>query len=73
MKIKYGTRKNGPRKNGLRKNGPQEKWSREKWSPGNWSPEKCPSKIVLHQKSARKFERLFHFYQLIPLHTQKDV
>ena len=35
--------------------------------------EKCPSQIVLRQKNARKFKRLFHFYQLIPLHTQKDV
>ena len=61
--ILNGTRKHGPRKNG----------PREKWSPENWSPEKCPAKIVLRQKNARKFERLFHFYQLIPLHTQKDV
>ena len=52
-----------PRKNGPRKNVPR----------GKWSPEKCPSKIVLRQKNARKFKRLFHFYQLIPLHTQKDV
>ena len=50
-----------------------EKWSPEKWSPKNWSPEKLPSKIVLRQKNARKFKRLFHFYQLIPLQTQKDV
>ena len=48
-----------PEKNGPRKNGPCEKWS----------PEKFPSKIVLRQKNARKFKRLFHFYQLIPLHT----
>ena len=58
-----GTRKNDTRKNGPRKNGPREKWS----------PEKCPSIIVLRQKNARKFEWLFHFYQLILLHTQKDV
>ena len=59
-------------------NGPQEKWfpenrSPEKWSPENWPPEKRPSKIFLRQKNVRKFERLFNFYQLIPLHTQKDV
>ena len=63
----FGTRKNGPRKNGPQKNGPREKWSLE-----NWFPEKCPSKIVLRQKNAREFKRLFHFYQLIPLHTQKN-
>ena len=68
-----GHKWDGMRKNGPRKNGPQEKWSPEKWSPEEWSTEKCPSKIVLHQKNARKFKRLFHFYQLIPLHTQKDV
>ena len=67
-----------PGKNGPRKNGPREKWSPEKWSPENWSPEKwspekCPSKTVLRQKKARKFQRLFHFYRLIPLHTQKHV
>ena len=55
-----------------------EKWSSEKWSPEKWSSEnlsleKFPSKIVLRQKNARKFQRLFHFYQLIPLHTQKNV
>ena len=55
------------------KNGPQGKWSPEKWSPENWSSEKFPSKIVLRQKNPRKFERLFHFYQLIPLHTHKNV
>ena len=71
-------RKNGPRINGPRINGPREKWSPEnrspeKWSPENWSPEKCPSKIFYRQNNARKFKRLFHFYQLIPLHTQKDV
>ena len=71
-------RKNGPRKNGPRekwspKNWFPEKWSLEKWSSENWSPEKCPSKIVLRQQNARKFKRLFHFYQLIPLYTQKDV
>ena len=32
-----------------------------KWSPENWSPEKWPSKIVLRQKNARKFERLLIF------------
>ena len=74
----FGTRKNGPRKmvrgkNGPRKNGSRKNGPREKWSPENWSPEKCPSKIVLRQKNDRKFERLFHLYQLIPLHTQKDV
>ena len=47
---------------------PRKKGPREKWSPG-----KFPSKIVLRQQSARKFKRLFHFYQLIPLHTQKNV
>ena len=36
-------------------------------------PEKFSSKIVLRQKNARKFKRLFHFYQLIPLDTQKNV
>ena len=46
---------------------------REKWFPEKWSPEKFPSKIVLRQKNARKFKRIFHFYQLIPLHTQKNV
>ena len=65
--IPLDTQKNA-RKNGPRKNGPQEKWSPEKWSP-----EKFPSKIVLRQKNARKFKRLFHFYQLIPLHTHKNV
>ena len=50
-----------------------EKWFPEKWSRENWCPEKSPSKIVLHQKNARKFKRLFYFYQLIRLHTQKDV
>ena len=53
-----------------------EKWSQEKWSPEKWflknkSPEKCASKTVLRQKNARKFKRLFHFYQSIPLRTQK--
>ena len=48
-------------------------WSSENWSSQKWSPEKCPSKIVLHQKNARKFERLFYLHRLIPLHTQKDV
>ena len=38
-----------------------------------WSPKKSPSKIVLRQKNTRKFKRLFHFYQLIQLHTQKNV
>ena len=52
-----------PEKNGPWKNGPREKWC----------PEKFPAKIVLRQKNARKFKRLFHFYQLIPLHTQKNV
>ena len=47
---------------GTWKNGPREKKS----------PKKCPSKIVLRQKNARKFE-LFNFYRLIPLHIQKDV
>ena len=60
---KWSPRKMVPGKNGPRKNGPREKWS----------PEKCPSKIVLRRNNARKFKRLFHFYQLIPLHTQKDV
>ena len=50
-----------------------EKWSPEKWSPEKWSPEKYPSKTVLRQNNARKLEQLFHFYQLIPLHTHKDV
>ena len=44
-----------------------------KMVPGKLVPEKCPSKIVLRQKNARKFTRLFHFYQLIPLHTHKNV
>ena len=38
-----------------------------------WSSEKFPLKIVLRQKNARKFKWLFHFYQLIPLHTQENV
>ena len=38
-----------------------ENWSPEKWSPENWSLEKFPSKIVLRQKNARKFKRLFIF------------
>ena len=46
------------------KNGPRKYGLREKWSP---------SKIILRQKNAKKFKRLFHFYRLIPLHTQKDV
>ena len=33
----------------------------EKWSPGKKSSEKCPQKIVLRQKNARKFERIFVF------------
>ena len=53
--------------NGKRKSGPR------KMVPGKMPPEKSPSKIVLRPKNARKFERLFHFYRLIPLHTQKDV
>ena len=36
-----------------------------------------PGKLVLGKMSfknyARKFKRLFHFYQFIPLHTQKNV
>ena len=48
-----------------------EKWSPEKLSPENWSTEKYTSKIVLRQRNARKFERLFYFYLLIPLHTKK--
>ena len=70
---KFESRKNGPRKIGPQKNGPREKWSPEKWPREKWSPEKCPSKIILRQNNARKFKRLFHFYQLIPLHIQKDV
>ena len=50
-----------------------EKWFPENWSPEKWFPEKCPSKIVLRQKNVKKFKRLFYFYQLIPLHTQKNV
>ena len=68
-----GTWKNGPRKNGPQEKSSPENWSPEKWSRENWSPEKYPSKIILRLKNARKFKRLFHFYQLIPLHTQKDV
>ena len=49
-----------------------ENWAPENWPPEKWSPEKFASKIVLRQKNARKFKRLFHFYQLIPLHTQKN-
>ena len=80
---KNGTWKNGPRKNGPRKmvaekNGPREKrspekWFPENWFPENWSPEKFPSKIFLRQKNAREFERLFYFYEFIPLNTQKNV
>ena len=70
--------KNGHREKWSREIGPREKWPLQKWYPGNWSPEKWspekfPSKIVLRQKNARKFKRLFHFYQLIPSHTQKNV
>ena len=65
---KWSPEKWSPKKMVPEKNGP-----REKWSPENWSPEKFPSKIFLHQKNARKFKRLFHFYQLIPLQTQKNV
>ena len=54
-------RKNGPRKMVPEKNDPREKWSLENWSPENWSPEKCPSKIVLRQKNARKLKRFFIF------------
>ena len=61
-----------------------EKWSPEKKIPGEmvtgkndprqeWSPEKCPSKIVLCQKNARKFERLFYFYRLISLQKMFDI
>ena len=60
-------------KNWSPENWSPENWSQEKWSSENRSPEKCRLKIVLRQKNARKFARLFHFYQLIPLHTQKDV
>ena len=70
---KIGHRENGPQKMVPRKNGPREKWSPDNWSPEKWSLEKFASKIDLRQKSARKFERLFYFYQLIPLHTQKNV
>ena len=75
---KHVRRKMVPRKNGPQKNGPREKWSPEKWSPKTgpqekWSPEKFASKIVLRQKNARKFKRLFHFYQLISLHTHKNM
>ena len=48
-------------------NGPFEKKSPKKWSLGKWSLEKCPRKIVLRQKNARKFDRLFYFYRLIPV------
>ena len=51
---------------------PGEKQSPER-SPEKWSPEKCLQKIVLRQKNARKFYRLFYFYRLIPLQTQNDV
>ena len=46
---------------------------REKKSPEKWSLEKCPLNILLRQKDARKFERLFYFYRLIQRHTQNDV
>ena len=59
--------KNGPRKNSPQENGPG------KMVPGKLVPGKNPSKIVPHQKNARKFKRFFHFYRLIALHTQKDV
>ena len=54
-----------------------EKWSAEKWFPEN-GPGKIGDRKNLFQKmfsikSARKFKRLFYFYQLIRLHTQKDV
>ena len=48
-----------------------EKQSPEKWSLENWSPKKCISKIVFRQKNARKYERLFCFYRLIPQHTKR--
>ena len=65
--------KNGPRKNDPREKWSPENWSAEKWSPENWSPEKFSSKIFLRQKNAKKFKRLFYFYQLIPLYTHKNV
>ena len=47
---------------------------RGKMVPEKNSPRKIgPRKSVLRQKNARKLKRLFNFYQLIPLHTQKDV
>ena len=41
--------------------------------PGKKTPEKCLIKIILRQKNARKFERPFYFYRLIPPHSQKNV
>ena len=70
---KWSLRKMVPGKMVHRKNGPRKNCPQEKWFPENWSPWKCPSKIVPCQNNARKFERLFHFYRSIPLHTQKDV
>ena len=41
------------RKKGPRKNDPREKKILEK----------CPQKMVLRQKNARKFERIFYFFR----------
>ena len=68
---KKNPRKNDPLEKSLGKNGPREKKSSEKRSPEKWSLTKFPLKIVLRQKNARKFERLFNFHRLIPLYTQK--
>ena len=69
MKVRYESRVR--RKKIPGKMVPWEKRSPEKWSPEKWSLEKCPPKIVLRQKNVRKFEQLFYFYRLNPVHTQK--
>ena len=68
--AKWSPGKTVPGKNTLEKWLP-EKWSPQKWSLEKWSPEKCPQKIVLRQKNDREFERLLHFYRLIPIHTER--
>ena len=64
--------KNVPRKKWSPEKWSPENWSPEKWSPENWFPKKCPSKIVLCQKNARKFEQLFLFLSIdSTTHTER--
>ena len=66
-----------PCKKGLRGKKCQDERSPEKWSPGKkvpgkWSLEKCPPKIVLRQKNARKFERILQFLSIdFTTHTKR--